>query len=200
MVTGDNDSHGMRGVDEEKGLVYFMANAESPLERHLYSVSFTDASVPMQKITTDSGWHGIAMSGDAHMFLDTFSTPESPPSLTLRSATGRSARRARTQQDRARPSLCALPVGSPANRIRHVVSEGWPDAATIRSSGPKSRAGSPLSCHRGCLRRPRQPACPQGLGRLSARQRRILPPDPGAERLYRIHAGQPRQRIARRRV
>jgi len=88
MVTGDNDSHGMRGVDEEKGLVYFVANAESPLERHLYSVSLTDASVPMQKITTDSGWHGIAMSGDAHMFLDTFSTPESPPSLTLRSMTG----------------------------------------------------------------------------------------------------------------
>ena len=88
MVTGDNDSHGMRGVDEEKGLVYFTANAESPLERHLYSVSLTGASVPMQKITTDSGWHGIAMSGDAHMFLDTFSTPESPPSLTLRATTG----------------------------------------------------------------------------------------------------------------
>jgi dipeptidyl-peptidase 4 len=88
MVTGDNDSHGMRGIDEEKGLIYFIANAESPLERHLYSVSFTDASVPMQKITTDAGWHGIAMSGDTHMFLDTFSTPESPPSLTLRAATG----------------------------------------------------------------------------------------------------------------
>jgi dipeptidyl-peptidase-4 len=88
MVTGDNDSHGMRGIDEEKGLVYFIANTESPLERHLYSVSFTDAAVPMQKITTDSGWHGIAMSGDAHMFLDTFSTPERPPSLTLRTATG----------------------------------------------------------------------------------------------------------------
>jgi dipeptidyl-peptidase-4 len=88
MVTGDNDSHGMRGVDEEKGLVYFIANAESPLERHLYSVSFADPSVPMQKITTDSGWHGIAMSGDARIFLDTFSAPESPPSLTLRSTTG----------------------------------------------------------------------------------------------------------------
>ena len=37
QVTGDNDSHGMRGVDENRGLVYFLANAESPLERHLYS-------------------------------------------------------------------------------------------------------------------------------------------------------------------
>jgi dipeptidyl-peptidase-4 len=88
MVTGDNDSHGIRGINEEKGLLYFMANAESPLERHLYSVSFSDASVPMQKITTDAGWHAIAMSGDAHMFLDTFSTPDNPPSLTLRAATG----------------------------------------------------------------------------------------------------------------
>jgi dipeptidyl-peptidase-4 len=90
LVTGDNDTHGMRGVDEDRGLVYFIANAESPLERQLYSVSFTDPSVPMQRITTDSGWHAIAMSSDAHMFLDTFSSPDRPPSLTLRSATGES--------------------------------------------------------------------------------------------------------------
>ena len=88
QVTGDNDTHGMRAVDEDRGLVYFMANAESPLERHLYSVSLTDESVPMQRITTDAGWHAVTMSGDARMFLDTFSTPDQPPSLTLRSVTG----------------------------------------------------------------------------------------------------------------
>jgi dipeptidyl-peptidase-4 len=88
QVTGDNDSHGMRGVDEDRGLVYFTANTESPIERQLYSVSFTDASIPMQKITAGSGWHAVAMSGDGRMFLDTFSTPEQPPSMTLRSATG----------------------------------------------------------------------------------------------------------------
>ncbi len=87
QVTGDNDTHAMRGVDEDRGLVYFIANAESPLERHLYSVSFADASVPMQKITSDSGWHAAAMSGDTRMFLDTFSAPDQPPSLTLRSVT-----------------------------------------------------------------------------------------------------------------
>jgi dipeptidyl-peptidase-4 len=88
QVTGDNDTHGMRGIDEERGLVYFIANAESPLERHLYSVSLTDESVPMQRITADAGWHAIAMSGDTRIFLDTFSTPDQPPSLTLRSVTG----------------------------------------------------------------------------------------------------------------
>ena len=88
QVTGDNDTHAMRGVDEDRGLVYFIANAESPLERHLYSVSFTDASVPMQKITSQSGWHAVAMSSNTRMFLDTFSTPDQPPSLTLRAVTG----------------------------------------------------------------------------------------------------------------
>jgi dipeptidyl-peptidase 4 len=88
QVTGDNDTHGMRGIDEDRGLIYFIANAESPLERHLYSASFTDESVPMQRITSDAGWHAVAMSGDARTFLDTFSTPDHPPSLTLRSVTG----------------------------------------------------------------------------------------------------------------
>jgi dipeptidyl-peptidase 4 len=88
QVTGDNDTHGMRGVNEDRGLVYFIANAESPLERHLYSVSFTDESVPMQRITVDAGWHAVAMSGNTRTFLDTFSTPDQPPSLTLRAVTG----------------------------------------------------------------------------------------------------------------
>ncbi|HKT74560.1 MAG TPA: alpha/beta fold hydrolase [Steroidobacteraceae bacterium] len=87
-VTGDIDSHGMRGVDEEKGVVYFMANAESPLERHLYSVSLRDPAAPMQRITAEAGWHSAAVSTSAHLFLDTFSTPDRPPSVTLRSMDG----------------------------------------------------------------------------------------------------------------
>ena len=88
QVTGDNDSHGIRGVDERRGILYFTANAQSPLERHLYSLSLNDPSAPMQRITVDSGWHGITMSTNAHLFIDTFSTPESPPSVTLRAANG----------------------------------------------------------------------------------------------------------------
>jgi dipeptidyl-peptidase 4 len=88
LVTGDNDTHGMRGVDEKRGLVYFLANKESPLERHLYSASLTDPAAPIQKITSEAGWHAVAMSSDARMFLDTFSTSEQPPSVTLRATTG----------------------------------------------------------------------------------------------------------------
>ncbi|HVO45080.1 MAG TPA: S9 family peptidase [Steroidobacteraceae bacterium] len=86
QVTGDNESHGLRGVDEERGLVYFLANTPTPLERHLYSVSLSNPSAPMHRITTESGWHAVAMSSDTRMFLDTFSTPDQPPSVTLRNA------------------------------------------------------------------------------------------------------------------
>ncbi|HUI62339.1 MAG TPA: alpha/beta fold hydrolase, partial [Steroidobacteraceae bacterium] len=88
QVTGDNESHGLRGVDEQRGLIYFLANTPTPLERHLYSVSLTDPSAPMQRITAEAGWHAVTMSSDARLFLDTFSTADQPPSVTLRGADG----------------------------------------------------------------------------------------------------------------
>ena len=87
-VVGENASRAIRGVDEQHGLLYFMANADTPLERHLYSVSLQDPAAPMQRITRDSGWHAVTMSKDTRIFLDTFSTPDRPPSVTLRSADG----------------------------------------------------------------------------------------------------------------
>lgn len=89
-VVGEGDGRAIRGVDEKRGLVYFMANEQSPLERHLYSVSFVSAHSVPTRITVDVGWHDATMSKDAKVFLDTFSTPDRPPSVTLRAADGKS--------------------------------------------------------------------------------------------------------------
>ena len=89
-VGGDGKARAIGGVDEHSGLVYFMANAESPLERHLYSISLKDARATPHRITSDSGWHDVTLSKDTKVFLDTFSTPDHPPSLTLRAADGHS--------------------------------------------------------------------------------------------------------------
>jgi dipeptidyl-peptidase 4 len=88
-LVGDGGS-AIRGVDEKRGLVYFIANAETPIERHLYAVSLTDAKAPMRRVTEASGWHAVEMSDDASVFLDTFSTPDVPPSVTLRDPSGAS--------------------------------------------------------------------------------------------------------------
>ena len=90
QVTADAESsRAIGGVDEKAGLLYFTASAESVLERHLYSVSLNDPNPRPHRITTDEGWHSITMSKDSKLFLDTWSTPERPPSLTLRAADGK---------------------------------------------------------------------------------------------------------------
>ena len=90
QVTADAESsRAIDGVDEKAGLLYFTASAESVLERHLYSVALNDPNPRPHRISTDEGWHSITMSKDAKLFLDTYSTPERPPSLTLRAADGK---------------------------------------------------------------------------------------------------------------
>jgi dipeptidyl-peptidase-4 len=89
QVTADSEAvRAIAGIDEKRGFLYFMANIESPLERHLYSISLGDAHPTPQKITADAGWHVVTMSKDTKVFLDTFSTPDHPPSMTLRSSDG----------------------------------------------------------------------------------------------------------------
>ena len=90
QVTADAESsRAIDGLDEKTGLLYFTANAESPLERHLYSVSLNEINPKPHRITTGAGWHSITQSKDSKFFLDMYSTPEQPPSLTLRSADGK---------------------------------------------------------------------------------------------------------------
>jgi dipeptidyl-peptidase-4 len=88
-VVGDSEARAIRGFDERTNTLYFMADAESPLERHLYSIALNDARSTPRRVTADSGWHDVTMSKDTKVFLDTFSTPDHPPSLTLRQSDGK---------------------------------------------------------------------------------------------------------------
>ncbi|MFZ9478950.1 MAG: DPP IV N-terminal domain-containing protein [Steroidobacteraceae bacterium] len=95
MVAGDAGERAIEAVDEARGLVYFTANRETPLERHLYSAPLAGAREPraveaeIRKLSEGSGWHSSSLSRDGRLWLDTFSTPNSPPSLTLRDRNGR---------------------------------------------------------------------------------------------------------------
>ena len=73
-------------LDERGGWVYFMATRESPLERHLYRVPL--AGGELEQLTEEAGWHdaGVSPSGDA--FVDTSSSVERAPVVTLRSLAG----------------------------------------------------------------------------------------------------------------
>lgn len=87
-VIGNGFTPAMLGVDEQRGTVYFMGNIDTPLERHLYSVSL-EGSEPV-RLTEGGGWHSVTLSEDTRVLLDSFSTPDRPPSVAVRSISGES--------------------------------------------------------------------------------------------------------------
>ncbi len=87
MVVGDGGSRALVDVDEARERIYFMANKESPLERHLY-VAPLRGKFPPSRITEEPGWHTVAMSPDHKFFLELYSNPERPPRVQLRRIDG----------------------------------------------------------------------------------------------------------------
>jgi dipeptidyl-peptidase-4 len=89
MVAGEPPEAAIRAVDERTRRVYFTANLPSPIERQLHWVSLDQPAAP-RRVTAGEGWHSIAMSADASVFVDTHSNTTSPKSVTLRRSDGRS--------------------------------------------------------------------------------------------------------------
>ena len=129
MVVGDSRERAIEGIDEAKGLVYFTANRDTPIERHLYAAPLTGPSdtagieARIRRLTEGSGWHSVSMAGDAQRWLDTFSTPDTPPSLTLRHTTGK------------RPSvLVANTLGAGHPYAPYLAAHRTPEFGTLRAA------------------------------------------------------------------
>jgi dipeptidyl-peptidase-4 len=73
-------------VDEAKGLVYFTATEESPLERHLYRVTLDGTG--FARLTKDEGTHAVVFAPNAAAFYDTHSNAATPPRQELLRADG----------------------------------------------------------------------------------------------------------------
>ncbi len=89
MVVGDNTENGVVGVDEQRGNVYFVANAASTLERHLY-VAALDTRSPQapRRISQEPGWHDVKLLPGARGYFDLHSSPDTPPTASLRKLDG----------------------------------------------------------------------------------------------------------------
>ena len=89
-VIGEWQAPAVRGVDERRGRVYFMATLKSPLERQLYSVELdAGAASPPIALTSGDGWNTVTMTRDARRFLLGYSDPGQPPQISLHDANGR---------------------------------------------------------------------------------------------------------------
>ncbi|MEE4639488.1 MAG: S9 family peptidase [Wenzhouxiangella sp.] len=89
LTAGAWSVDGLTAVDEELGLVYFTGAEVSPEEKHLYRQSLlTQAPENVTRISRRPGWHEVAMDRAARVYVDTYSSANQPPQLSLHSADG----------------------------------------------------------------------------------------------------------------
>ena len=73
----------LESVDEERGIIYFMGTARSPLERHLYAVQLAGGEV--RQITLEPGTHQVTIDHAKERFVDVYHSLDTPPTVSLRS-------------------------------------------------------------------------------------------------------------------
>ena len=86
VTEGDWEVRGITGIDEAKQTIYFTSSEVSPLETHLYSVSFRGGE--RKRITTEEGSHNIESNADGTVFMDVFSSFNQPPQAILKNGLG----------------------------------------------------------------------------------------------------------------
>ena len=87
LTSGDWMVEDVLALDQAKGLVYFSATKDSPLERHAYVVPLAGGKI--LKLTQDPGMHGVKFSKNAAVYIDSWSNPSTPPQTSLHSADGK---------------------------------------------------------------------------------------------------------------
>ncbi|WP_144392728.1 S9 family peptidase [Pleionea sediminis] len=87
LTTGDWVIDEIKYVDEKNNLIYFTGRKDSPLERHLYRVSFNGGKI--EKISERSGFHNVKFAYDGSSYTDNFSDANTPPQVSLHSSDGK---------------------------------------------------------------------------------------------------------------
>jgi dipeptidyl-peptidase-4 len=86
MVTSDLKA---QDIDAQRGLIFFASNQTTPIVQHLYATSL-DTLTPsqVQRISKESGWHSAVLFPGQRAYLDSWSAPDQPPSVAIRSING----------------------------------------------------------------------------------------------------------------
>jgi dipeptidyl aminopeptidase/acylaminoacyl peptidase len=91
ITTGDGNVEEVVRVDEKARTIYFMGQGKDPARdpyfQHLYRIGFDGKGQTL--LTPENANHVVTMSNDGRYFVDSYSTPETPPVTVLRDATGK---------------------------------------------------------------------------------------------------------------
>lgn len=86
ITDGDWVVDELEAVDTDAGVVYFTGRKDTPLESHLYQVPLKGGDVT--RVTKRDAFHEITFSGDASIYIDRFSTINTPYQVSLHKASG----------------------------------------------------------------------------------------------------------------
>jgi dipeptidyl-peptidase-4 len=89
LTSGDWAIDELQAVDETTGMVFFTANKDRVIEQQLYSINYRDRLSKVQRISSRDGWHDISMNESAKVYVDTFSSRQQPPQVSLHDASGK---------------------------------------------------------------------------------------------------------------
>jgi dipeptidyl-peptidase-4 len=68
-------------VDEQAGQVYFASGKDSPLDVQVYRVPLAGGAI--ERLSSEDGVHNASFANNASVYVDNWSTPTTPPQLTL---------------------------------------------------------------------------------------------------------------------
>ena len=87
LTQGDWVVDEIEAINEKQGLIYFTGRANTPLEQHIYTVSIAGGDI--KKLSQRSGTHVPSFSDDASVYVDKFSTVNTPWQVSLHQADGK---------------------------------------------------------------------------------------------------------------
>ncbi|HBF70626.1 S9 family peptidase [Alteromonas australica] len=87
LTKGDWVVDSVKAIDTKSQRLFFSGRKDTPLESHVYSVPLTGGDI--ERVTELGAYHSATFSKDASIFIDRFSTINSPPQVSLNDATGK---------------------------------------------------------------------------------------------------------------
>lgn len=136
LTSGEWIVDGLVGVDEGRGVVYFTGTKDGPTEQHLYRVPLAGGEIT--RMTTEPGMHGVVMDPAFNVFVDTHSSMDAPPSVSVRAVDDGSLRHRVPVPADPRVAALALP---PPELVTLPSRDGVTLHGAIYRPGPEAGPG-----------------------------------------------------------
>ncbi len=94
LTSGEWDVSAVKGVDDERGLVFFSSGKDRIVDLKLYRVRIDGSG--LESLTPDPGTHSVSLDPRYSLFLDTWSDVSSPPRVSVHDVDGAVIRQVQT--------------------------------------------------------------------------------------------------------